>query len=296
MSNLDKLLKLKELLDLKIITENDFKKKKAELLNNSNTGNNNSDTIKKEEIIVGDNEKVCPSCKCIIEKESEICTFCDYDFINNKIRYKIDYPIKSYNNLKKYISVFFLVVIFIFLGTWFFTENNSNINSEIEFKKHNIELDNKSQNKETPSKNTNDTVSKLSIDISESQNELNNKSIIQKIRADFKTEKKLFFIEKYKKEIAYEITLKNDTIVIDLNYRLNPNGRLPNSDGYYSRYQDILILKNGAIFNFVSNKISDGYRFINNTFYAKNYETKEYEEYILKPSKSNCKLTDILIP
>ena len=26
----------------------------------------------------------------------------------------------------------------------------------------------------------------------------------------------------------------------------------------------------------------------------KNYETKKYEEYIIKPSKSNCKIKDIL--
>ena len=125
MSNLDELLKLKELLDLEIITENDFKRKKAELFSNINAGNNNSDSKKKEEIIIGKNEKECPSCKCIIEKESGICIFCDYDFINKKTSEKLEYQKKTKNNLKKYISVFFLLLIFIFIGTWFFSSNNS---------------------------------------------------------------------------------------------------------------------------------------------------------------------------
>lgn len=140
MNRTDELLKLKELLDSGVITENDFKRKKAELFSDFNTGNENSK--KKEEIIVGESEKECPSCKCIIDKESEICNFCDYDFINNEIREEINYPIKSNINLKKYISVFFLVVIFIFLGTWFFTSNNFNRSNELELKNHKTEVEN----------------------------------------------------------------------------------------------------------------------------------------------------------
>jgi hypothetical protein len=82
MDRLDELLKLKELLDLGIITENDFNRKKAELIGESASENNNSDSIKEEEIIIGENEKVCATCKFIIDKESEVCKFCDYDFIN----------------------------------------------------------------------------------------------------------------------------------------------------------------------------------------------------------------------
>ena len=128
MSNLDELLKLKELLDLGIITENDFKRKKSELFSDISTENKNSDFIKKEEIIIGGNEKVCPSCKCIIDKESEICNLCDYDFINKKISEKIDKPIEN-NNFKKYITIFFVIIIFGFLGTWFFLKNNLSSNS-----------------------------------------------------------------------------------------------------------------------------------------------------------------------
>lgn len=124
MNKLDELLKLKELLDLGIITENDFNRKKAELLSDGNTGYDNSDSIKEGEIIIGENEKECPTCKFIIEKESEICKFCDYDFIYKNNTENNDDKIDN-NNLKKYISVFFLVVIFIFLGTWFFIANNS---------------------------------------------------------------------------------------------------------------------------------------------------------------------------
>lgn len=125
MNKLDELLKIKELLDLGIITESDFKRKKAELLNDSNAGNVNSDF--KKDIIIGENEKECPNCKYIIEKESETCNFCDYDFINNKTEDKNINTIGKNNNLKKYVPVFFVIIIFIFLGTWFFTENNSKI-------------------------------------------------------------------------------------------------------------------------------------------------------------------------
>jgi hypothetical protein len=142
MSNLDELLKLKELLDLEIITENDFKKKKAELFSNSNTGHNNSDSKKKEEIIIGENEKKCPSCKCIIEKESGICIFCNYDFINKNTSEKLEYPIKTNNNLKKYIFIFFLLLSFIFFGSWFFTVNDSNRSNELELKNHQTEAEN----------------------------------------------------------------------------------------------------------------------------------------------------------
>jgi uncharacterized protein YecT (DUF1311 family) len=125
MNKADELLKLKELLDLGIINENDFNIKKVELFNKSNTVKYNSDSIKDEEIIIGKNEKECPFCKFIIEKECETCKYCDYDFINNKISNKIDSQIDN-NNFKKYIPVFFVIVIFIFIGTWFFKKNNSN--------------------------------------------------------------------------------------------------------------------------------------------------------------------------
>jgi hypothetical protein len=124
MNKLDELLKLKELLELEIITKNDFNRKKAELIGESTSENNNSDSIKEEEIIIGENEKVCPSCKCIIEKESGVCNFCDYDFIEKKIYKTIDNQIDN-NNLKKYIPIFFVMVLFIFIGTWFFGSNNS---------------------------------------------------------------------------------------------------------------------------------------------------------------------------
>ena len=130
MSNLDELLKLKELLDLGIITENDFKRKKVELFSNSNIGNNNSDSIKKEEIIIGKYEKECPSCKCIIEKESESCNFCDYDFINKQISEKDNTHIESNSNLKKYISISLVAMVFIFLITIAFIGSSSNNNSE----------------------------------------------------------------------------------------------------------------------------------------------------------------------
>ena len=125
MNKADELLKLKELLDLGIINENDFNRKKAELFNKSNTVvKHNADSIKNEEIIIGENEKECSSCKRIIEKENEVCNFCDYDFINKKINNTIDSQFAN-NNLKRYISVFFVIIIFIFLATWFFSSNNS---------------------------------------------------------------------------------------------------------------------------------------------------------------------------
>ncbi len=136
MNKLDELLKLKELLDLGIITDKDFNRKKTELLSEGNTGYDNSDSIKEDEII-GENEKECPTCKFIIDKESEVCKFCDYDFINNKISNEIDIPI--YNNLKKYISILFIIIIFIIIGTWFFTQKNTKINSEIELKEKPIQ-------------------------------------------------------------------------------------------------------------------------------------------------------------
>ncbi len=286
MNKLDELLKLKELLDLGIITDKDFNRKKTELLSEGNTGYDNSDSIKEDEII-GENEKECPTCKFIIDKESEVCKFCDYDFINNKISNEIDIPI--YNNLKKYISILFIIIIFIIIGTWFFTQKNTKINSEIELKEKPIqnELVKKDIDKKSHTEFNNEAA-------------LNNKFLYQKIRNNFEIEKKLFFIEKNKKEIAYEITLKKDTIVFDLNYKLAPSeessSAAPDSDGYYSRYANICLLKNGEIFDFGSNGISYDYIFINNTFYVKNFETKKYEEYVIKSSKSNCKVIDILLP
>ena len=130
MDKLDELLKIKELLDSGIITESDFKRKKDELLKSNNEI---SKIQKKGEIIIGDNEKECTNCKCIIDKESEICKFCDYDFINKRISEKRVIPIESNTNLKKYISIFLVAIVFIFLITIAFTgtrSNNSEINNE----------------------------------------------------------------------------------------------------------------------------------------------------------------------
>ena len=176
MDKLDELLKIKELLDSGIISENEFQELKDKLslnsdnINNSSGENNsnfnggynvinsnekicckcganslkedkfcmecgnaefkhntNNEIIKKE-IIISKDEKECPSCNRIIEKECQTCNFCDFDFTNNKINDKIDSQIENNNNLKKYIPVFFVIIIFIFLGTWFFSSNNSEKN------------------------------------------------------------------------------------------------------------------------------------------------------------------------
>ena len=128
MDKLDELLKIKELLDSGIITESDFLRKKDELLKSNNE---TSKAQKKGEIIIGDNEKECPSCKCIIDNDSEICKFCDYDFINKRISEKDNTPIETNTNLKKYISIFLVAIVFIFLITIAFTGTHSNKNSEV---------------------------------------------------------------------------------------------------------------------------------------------------------------------
>jgi hypothetical protein len=48
MDKIGELLKSKELLDVGIITDNDFNRKKAELLIDGNTGFDSSDSIKEE--------------------------------------------------------------------------------------------------------------------------------------------------------------------------------------------------------------------------------------------------------
>jgi hypothetical protein len=130
MNKLDELLKLKELLDLGIITDNDFNRKKAELLSDDNTGYDNSDSIKEEDIIIGENEKECPTCEIIIDKESEICKFCDYDFINkNNIKNNEDKIDKI--KIKKYFLILILMIIIIFAGILIIGSIFPNNNSEI---------------------------------------------------------------------------------------------------------------------------------------------------------------------
>ncbi len=79
MNKIDEILKLKELLNSGVITQNDFTELKNKLLKDSNS--KNVDTKIKVEI--GIDEKECPSCKFIINKNNKTCDFCDYEFPNN---------------------------------------------------------------------------------------------------------------------------------------------------------------------------------------------------------------------
>lgn len=79
MNKIDEILKLKELLNSGVITQNDFTELKNKLLEDSNS--KNADAQIKVEI--GIDEKECPSCKFIINKNNKTCDFCDYEFPNN---------------------------------------------------------------------------------------------------------------------------------------------------------------------------------------------------------------------
>ena len=128
-------------------------------------------------------------------------------------------------------------------------------------------------------------------------NQTSNTSI-SKIRNDIQTEKTLFFEEKIKKETAYKLTLKKDTIILDLHYRLKAgqesNYGSPDQDGFYSRYADYKIIKNGKICDFDTYENDDVFIIENNILRVKNFETKTYVDYILNPTKSNCGINDIL--
>lgn len=128
MSRIDEVLKLKSLLDSGLITEYDFKRKKEELFKDYNSSHENS---LKKEIIIGENEKECPSCKCIIDKKFDTCVFCDFDLINNKENIKNYTPTETNNSLKKNSSILLVVFFFIFLATLVFTGNNSNNHSKV---------------------------------------------------------------------------------------------------------------------------------------------------------------------
>lgn len=77
MDKIDEILKIKELLNSGVITINEFTELKNKLLKNSK----NVDAKIKVEI--GIDEKECPSCKFIINKNNKTCDFCDYEFPNN---------------------------------------------------------------------------------------------------------------------------------------------------------------------------------------------------------------------
>lgn len=77
MDKIDEILKIKELLNSGVITIHEFTELKNKLLKNSK----NVDAKIKVEI--GIDEKECPSCKFIINRNNKTCDFCDYEFSSN---------------------------------------------------------------------------------------------------------------------------------------------------------------------------------------------------------------------
>lgn len=114
MNKIDEILKLKELLNSGVITRNDFTELKNKLLVDSNF-KNADDKIKDE---IGIDEKECPNCNIVINKDIEKCEFCDYDFISKQVKIEknnVNTDVKS----RKKVFVFSIIMLFILFAMWF---------------------------------------------------------------------------------------------------------------------------------------------------------------------------------
>lgn len=113
MNKIDEILKLKGLLNSGVITQNDFTELKNKLLEDSNS--KNEDVQIKVEI--GIDEKECPNCNVVLNKDIEKCTFCDYDFISKQVKIEND-NVNIGGKSRKKVFVFSATMLFILFVMW----------------------------------------------------------------------------------------------------------------------------------------------------------------------------------
>ncbi|MBA9072587.1 hypothetical protein GGR22_000713 [Flavobacterium gossypii] len=114
MNKIDEILKLKELLNSGVITQNDFTELKNKLLEDSNPKNEDAQ-IKVE---IGIDEKECPNCNVILNKDIEKCEFCDYDFISKQVKIEND-KVNIGGKSRKKVLIFSIIMLFILFAMWF---------------------------------------------------------------------------------------------------------------------------------------------------------------------------------
>ena len=142
MNKTDEIIKLKELLDKNIITSDDFEKLKKQIFDNQ--------TVTIDNVILTDDEKLCPNCNKVIFISSERCGFCNTYLshtntekkivINESIIKEVSPTSIDINNdrNKKTIIVVILFLIGAFVIFYFYHNSNS---AENEANKNNVTTD-----------------------------------------------------------------------------------------------------------------------------------------------------------
>jgi hypothetical protein len=115
---------------------------------------NSINSKQSDEIIIDDNEKECPNCNVIINKNHHKCEFCDYDFELKQVNI-VDKD--SYSDGKSRIKVFIFTVIMLFIlfVTWFIGYYNQNKNIENNEIVNEVEIDAKPLNSSTETEEVN---------------------------------------------------------------------------------------------------------------------------------------------
>jgi hypothetical protein len=124
MSKLKEILKLKELLDTGLISENDYNRLKSKIFENGEITNS-----KNTDIVLTENEKECPKCKFVIDKNTDKCIFCDYEFTidENLEKTKVNEIVEnSFEPEKKSYLIVKILVVIIAIVTGYFLYNNYN--------------------------------------------------------------------------------------------------------------------------------------------------------------------------
>lgn len=121
MNKVDEILKLKELLNSGVITEKEFVELKKNLLEGS------SSEITSKKVEISADEKECPNCNVIINKNHQKCEFCDYDFESKQVKL-VNKDLHNDRKSRKKELLFAALMLFLLFGMWFFVDYMPNKN------------------------------------------------------------------------------------------------------------------------------------------------------------------------
>lgn len=88
---------------------------------------------KRDEIIIDENEKECPNCNVIINKNHQKCEFCDYDFESKQVKV-VNKNLNNDGNSRKKEFFWAIILVFILGAMWIgatYLENKNINNNEI---------------------------------------------------------------------------------------------------------------------------------------------------------------------
>lgn len=115
---------------------------------------NSINSKQRDEIIIDDNEKECPNCNVIINKNHLKCEFCDYDFELKQVNI-VNKDSYSDGKSRKKIFIFTVIMLFILFVTWFIGYYNQNKNIDNNEIVNEAEIDEKPLNSSTQTEEVN---------------------------------------------------------------------------------------------------------------------------------------------